>query len=302
MHEVTIVSGKGGTGKTSVTAALATLAERPVIVDCDVEAPDLNLLLDPQLQHTEDFVGGEVARLHTDLCTGCGRCAAVCRYDAVRVFDLPTRYSDKSYTIDTNACEGCRACAEVCPSQAITMEPHVVGQWHRSHTLRGPFVHARLRPGAGNSGKLVSLLRKLAREHAEAHRRDLLICDGVPGVGCPVIASIGGADLALLVAEPGVSALHDLKRILELARHFNVPAVLCINKWNVAPDLTQQIEDFAAGANVAVLGRIPYDKSMIDAQIRGRSAIEHGDGPAADALRALWEALQPHLRPAAALS
>ena len=295
MQELIVISGKGGTGKTSVVASLAALADHAVLVDCDVEAPDLHLLLAPELQSSEDFVGGRTAYLRWSECIGCGRCAELCRFGAIQPLGPGNRFAEHTYVVHPLACEGCNLCAEICPARAIEMVPSVCGQWFRSQTRHGPLIHARLRPGRGNSGKLVTLLRKEARALAAENGHTLIIGDGVPGVGCPVIASVGGATLVLIVVEPSVSGLHDFERAADLTAHFSVPTVICVNKHDVAPALTERIEATARARGLDLVGQIPYDDSVVAAQMQARSLIEHSDGPASQAVRTLWNNLQCRL-------
>ncbi len=296
MPELVIISGKGGTGKTSVVGGLAALADSALLVDCDVETPDLHIVLRPEIRERRDFVGGETALLRRDQCIGCGRCAAMCRFDAIRGGGPPTRLASETYLVDPLKCEGCRVCAQICPAQAVEMVPAFNGEWYVSDTRFGPFVHARLKPGRGTSGKLVTLLRSEARQRSEAADRSLIICDGVPGAGCPVIASVRGADLALIVTEPSVSGLHDFQRAAELLRHFEVPAMACVNKADVAPDVADQLERAAYAAGVETTTRIPYDKAVVAAQMSGRTIIEQDNGPAAAALCEVWAQVQERLR------
>lgn len=295
MRELTVISGKGGTGKTSVVAALAALADSAVLVDCDVETPDLHLLLDPHPVRTEEFVGGEVAYLRWDLCTGCGRCAQLCQFDAIVACGPPNRFAERTYMIDGRACEGCRLCAALCPADAITMGPSIDGVWHVSETRCGPLVHARLEPGHGNSGKLVTRLRQEARTVARRAGAAFILCDGVPGIGCPAIAALAGADLALAVAEPSRAGRHDLERVIALARHFSVPLVVCVNRFDEHLRLTEEIEAMARAAGAAPIGRIPRDPAVVAAQVACASVVEASDGPAAAALRALWQLLRDRL-------
>jgi len=291
LKEIVVISGKGGTGKTSLAASFAALAGSVVLADCDVDAADLHLILKPDVQHAEDFSGGKIARVVADKCIGCGRCAEVCRFGAVS-FDGPAGGAvAKTFRIDPIACEGCGVCAHFCPAGAIEFAPAVNGRWFLSNTRFGPMVHARLTPGQENSGKLVSLIRKEARRIAEQQAKDFLVVDGSPGIGCPVIASITGADFVLVVTEPTLSGRHDLERVLELTEHFDVPAAVCINKSDINSRLCEFIEETAAERNVPVLARIPYDTAVTQAQIAGLSAAEHATGSLKQQLASLWQAV-----------
>ncbi len=284
MKEVVILSGKGGTGKTSVTASFAALARNPVMADCDVDAADLHLVLSPDVRRREIFVQGNLANVREDACNACGRCVDVCRFGAVHM-------DAGRAVIDPLSCEGCGVCVWNCPQKAIDFPERECGEWFVSETRFGPMVHARLRAAAENSGKLVSLVRREARRKAEEGNRELLISDGPPGVGCPVIASLTGADATVIVTEPTMSGEHDMRRVLELARHFKVPAYLCVNKWDINPAMALRIERFAAQSGVGVLGRISYDQEVTEAQVRGLTLAEYGAGPAAREIRSIFGAL-----------
>jgi MinD superfamily P-loop ATPase len=295
VRELTVISGKGGTGKTTIVAAFASLADAALVVDCDVETPDLHLLLDPTVQQRSEFVGGKTAFLRWDLCTACGRCAELCRFGAIVNYGPPNRFADRTYVVDGRACEGCALCAAICPARAITMGPSVDGEWYVSDTRSGPLVHARLQPARGNSGKLVSLLRQESRTIAAQRERPLVLCDGVPGIGCPTIASIAGADLALVVVEPSVSGLHDFERVAELCRHFSVPVSVCVNRFDINAAVTQEIERRAAELDATMVGRIPDDPAVVQSQLQSVSIVEHGGGPAADATRNVWQRVHARL-------
>ena len=284
MKEVVILSGKGGTGKTSVTASFAALAHNAVMADCDVDAADLHLVLSPEVRRREIFVQGNLANVRKDACNACGRCLDVCRFGAVRL-------EGGRAVIDPLSCEGCGVCVWNCPQKAIDFPERECGEWFVSETRFGPMVHARLRAAAENSGKLVSLVRREARREAEEGNRELLISDGPPGVGCPVIASLTGADATVIVTEPTMSGEHDMQRVLELARHFKVPAYLCVNKWDINPAMALRIERFAARNGVGVLGRISYDREVTEAQVRGLTLAEYGKGTAAREIRSVFAAL-----------
>lgn len=288
MKELLIISGKGGTGKTSVTAAFAALAGEAVLVDCDVDAADLHLILDPADSRPRVFIGGKVAAIDREACTGCARCADVCRFDAI-VLDAFSRNGNGRYAVDPMACEGCGVCRLVCPTGAISLNEETSGEWTISETRFGPLVHARLLPARGNSGKLVTLIRGTARGLASERNASLILSDGPPGLGCPVIASLSGADAVVIVTEPSLSGLHDLQRVTELARSFRTTPAVCVNKWDLAPDVTEELESWCRGDGVPLVGRVPYDRAVTDAQIQGVSVIEHGDGAAASAIREIWE-------------
>jgi MinD superfamily P-loop ATPase len=282
MKELVIISGKGGTGKTSVTGSFAALAQNAILADCDVDAADLHLLLKPDIQETHDFFSGFEAVIRTDDCNGCGRCEELCRFDAVS-------YDGMHFSIDPFACEGCGVCVNFCPSKAIDFPECLCGKWFQSNTRHGKMVHAKLEIAAENSGKLVATVREEAKKTAASAGADWLIIDGPPGTGCPVIASITGVDAVLVVTEPTLSGEHDLLRVLQLTKHFQIPAFISVNKWDINPEMTARIEEAAGNAGATVLGRIPYDASITQAQIQGLSIVEFNDGAAATAIKNLWE-------------
>ncbi|MFH1568703.1 MAG: ATP-binding protein [Gemmatimonadota bacterium] len=293
MKELVVVSGKGGTGKTSVVAALATQAGRLVLADCDVDAADLHLVLAPAVQQAHPFSGGKRARVLAETCTGCGTCEEVCRFDAVRRVAAGADGSQVAFAIDAVACEGCGVCVAFCPAGAIAFETVTNGEWYVSQTRCGPMVHACLGAGAENSGKLVTLVRQRARALAAEELIGLVLVDGPPGIGCPVIASLSGADAALIVAEPTAAGLHDFERIAALAAHFDVPAYLCANKWDLDPENAARLEGLAAERGLPCLGRVRYDHVFRRAQRQGRSVLEIGGDGAAEDLRTLWRNLEP---------
>jgi MinD superfamily P-loop ATPase len=291
IHELVVLSGKGGTGKTSLTASLAALAEKPALADCDVDASNLPLVLDPRLRRRETFTGGLRARIKPGHCVACGKCEELCRFDAI-FFDGPGNGRvPRTFRVDPSACEGCGVCAHFCAEHAIELAPADGGEWFVSDTRFGPLVHARLRPGQGNSGKLAAHVREQARAAARAAGRQLLLIDGPPGVGCPVMASLTGASLLLAVTEPTPSGEHDLERVLALARHFEIPAWVCVNKHDLNPAMTARIERRAAELGATVAGRIPYDPAVTAAQRQGRPVVEHDRGPAAQAMIQVWKNL-----------
>ncbi len=288
LREIVIISGKGGTGKTSVTASLAALAGSVVLADCDVDAADLQLVLDPVNRPGIPFSSGHEAVIRPEHCSGCGTCAAVCRFEAVRQPD-PTG-GTQNPIIDPVACEGCGVCVHFCPAGAIDFPERRCGEWFIADTRFGPLVHARLDIAAENSGKLVSLVRRAARRLATEQGAELILVDGPPGIGCPVIASITGADQVLVVTEPTLSGVHDLDRVLALTRHFGIPAAVCINKWDLNRELTGRIETAARQAGARVVGRIRYDGAVTRAQIAARAVVET-DAPAAADIRLIWSEL-----------
>jgi MinD superfamily P-loop ATPase len=291
MKEIVVISGKGGTGKTSIVASFAALANSAVLADCDVDAADLHLLLQPDVKQTRDFIGGKSASVITEKCIGCGRCEEVCNFDAA-VFDGPPNdVVEKTYRIDPIACEGCKVCVEFCPVDAIAFNDAINGQWFISDTRFGPMVHARLSPAQENSGKLVSLIRKEARRIATEQNKDLVIVDGSPGIGCPVIASISGADLVLAVTEPTLSAQHDLGRVIELTEHFGITATVCINKFDINPGIAETIEKEVNRKGLKVIGRIAYSAAVTQAQLRARSIVENSSNGLREQIMSLWEAV-----------
>lgn len=288
IKELVVISGKGGTGKTSLTASFAMLADRPVLADCDVDAADLHLILSPQVREQSDFYSGHEAVIREQDCSGCGICQDYCRYDAVRLSEKDAR--KPIYTVDPVSCEGCGVCVRFCPEQAIDFPERLCGEWMISDTRCGPMVHARLGIAAENSGKLVSTVRREARRIAEEKNHSLIIVDSPPGIGCPVIASITGANHVLIVTEPTVSGEHDLERVLALTKHFGIPASICVNKWDLNPELADRIENKGRSAGAGIAGRVRYDPKITEAQLRERAAVET-DAPCADDIQIIWENL-----------
>jgi len=266
MKQIVVISGKGGTGKTTLLGAFAILAKNKIIADCDVDAPDLHLILSPKIKEKHEFKGGKEAIIDDGKCTKCGKCEENCRFEAI-----------KDFKIEPFKCEGCGACAIVCPVNAITLKEKIAGYWFVSDTDFGPFVHAQLNIGEGNSGKLVSAVRQKARTLAENNKNDYVIIDGPPGIGCPVIASMADADLALVVTEPTMSGIHDMKRILDVAKHFGVKAAVCINKYDINLELSEQIESYCIQNQIDVAGKISFDPIVTKAMVNGKSIIEYPD-------------------------
>ncbi|WP_153110884.1 ATP-binding protein [Propionivibrio limicola] len=288
MKELIVLSGKGGTGKTSLTASFAKLAERPVIADCDVDAADLHLVLAPTLRERHEFFSGHEAQIMPEVCCNCGVCLPECRFDAI--MEPAPEAGHDTYWIDATACEGCGVCLEACPMDSIDFPERRCGEWMISDTACGPLVHARLGIAAENSGKLVTTVRQQARRLAEAGNHPLIIVDGPPGIGCPVIASVTGASHVLVVTEPSVSGEHDMERVLGLTAHFGIPTSICVNKWDINPSMCERIEAKARKAGAQIAGRIRYDTSVTQAQIQERAVID-SDAPCAEDIRAVWTAL-----------
>jgi len=281
VKEITILSGKGGTGKTSVVASLASLAKSKVMVDCDVDAADLYLLLKPTSQQKQEFWSGEKAVITEDKCTGCGLCREVCRFEAI---------SDE-FKVDPVSCEGCRFCYNICPMDAITMQQSLSGHWFISETRYGPLVHARLGVAQENSGKLVAIVRQKAKQIAEEGGLDYIISDGPPGTGCPVISSLSGVSLAVIVTEPTLSGIHDLKRVISVCHHFAVPVIVCINKCDINQDNSRQIEDYCQSQGIEVVAQIPFDTSVTKALIKGIPVVEYSRNRVSREIERLWQSI-----------
>ena len=277
MKEVVILSGKGGTGKTSIVGSLAALAKRKALSDCDVDAADLHLLLSPSLKQETEFWSGQLAHIDRDKCTECGLCQELCRFDAIR-----------DYTVDPTSCEGCGFCFQVCPADAVTMKENLSGHWFVSETRYGPLVHARLGIAQENSGKLVAQVRKEARHLAETQGLDYIISDGPPGIGCPVISSLSGASLAILVTEPTLSGIHDLKRVLGVCRHFGIPAAVCINKCDLNEENSRQIKEYCLSEGIEEASRIPFDNIVTEALVHGVPVVEYSQGRVTREIEKLW--------------
>ncbi len=279
MKELVIISGKGGTGKTTVAAAFATLAENKVVADCDVDAADLHIIMDPEIQEQGDFIGGKIPRINKELCTQCGLCRELCRFDAIT----------EKYIINHINCEGCGVCYNFCPEKAIDFNTVVSGKWFISNTRFGPLIHAKLGIAEENSGKLVSLVRQKAKIKAQEEKKELIIIDGAPGIGCPVISCITGTDLILIVTEPTLSGIHDLKRTVELANHFDIASVICINKYDLNKEMTESIEKYCTTNQLRLVGEIPFDEEVVRALIQKKSISEHSSGITAKVVKEMWQ-------------
>jgi MinD superfamily P-loop ATPase len=277
VQEIVILSGKGGTGKTSIVGSFAALAKNKVLVDCDVDAADLHLLLQPIFREKHEFWSGQTAFIDEDKCKKCGLCAGHCRFDAF-----------KGLRVDPVSCEGCGFCFHICPVEAITMKENLAGQWFISDTKYGNLVHGRLGTAQENSGKMVAMVRKEARHIAERDNLDFIISDGPPGIGCPVISSLSGTNLAVLVTEPTLSGIHDLERVLRVCRHFEVPALVCINKFDINLENSRKIERFCEDEKIDVAARIPFDNVVTEAMIKGLPVVECSDGKVSQEIEQLW--------------
>lgn len=328
MKELVVISGKGGTGKTSLVASFAALAENAVLADCDVDAADLHLVMAPTVRRREEFRCGHEAVIRQADCIGCGACLARCRFGAVIRIEgsavagfggdrtscdhcvggcarsCPVKFADMiqamretcqahehAFVIDSTACEGCGVCVWSCPVKAIDFPERISGEWYVSDTRHGPMVHARLVPGGENSGKLVSQVKEVARGLAESAPAEFILVDGPPGVGCAVIASISGASRVLIVTEPTLSGAHDMARVLELTRHFRIATAVCVNKWDLNAEMTGRIEAEALQAGALLAGRVRYDRGVTAAQLQGRAVVEVDTGPLADDIRAVWNTI-----------
>jgi MinD superfamily P-loop ATPase len=280
MREIVVLSGKGGTGKTSIVGSLAALAKGKVLADCDVDAADLHLLLKPTIKEKNEFWSGQLAQIDEEKCTECGLCQELCHFDAI-----------KDYKVDPIACEGCGFCAHICPTDAITMKENMSGHWFISDTKYGPLVHARLGIAQENSGKLVAQVRQEARRIAAERGSDFIISDGPPGIGCPVISSLSGAHLALMVAEPTLSGIHDLERVLGVCRHFGVPAAVAINKYDLNEENSRRIEDYCQQQGIGLAARIPFDNAVTEAIVRGLPVVEYADGKVSREIAGLWDSI-----------
>jgi MinD superfamily P-loop ATPase len=281
VKQIAVVSGKGGTGKTSVLASFATLAGRSVIADCDVDAATLHLLLDPKIISRQEFKGSKLASIDPDRCANCGLCENACRYGAI-----------SELKVDPILCEGCGVCAHICPEGAISLEERLSGYAYISETRLGPMSHAQLQAAETNSGKLVSIVRYNARKLVEKTNLELILIDGPPGIGCPVIASMTGTDIALIVTEPTLSGLYDLERILDLGGHLGVTPLVIVNMYDINRENTQTILEYCQRQKIEIVGMIPFDPTVTEAMVACRSVIEHSpDCDASKAMETAWKAV-----------
>lgn len=286
MKQLTVISGKGGTGKTTVTAAFAGLAENAILADCDVDAPDLHLLLKPTVQEKMPFYGLKLAKMNKDKCTSCGLCAEHCRFRAI---------SD-DFKIINDRCEGCGVCEYVCPTDAIEFVERISGYAYVSNMRFGPMVHAVLNTAEEASGMLVSMVRNSARDLAKKNKAETIIIDGPPGIGCSVIASIVGVDLVLIVTEPTLSGISDMKRVLEVTEHFDIPVVVCVNKYDINVDNTDDIISYCKTKGIDVVGKLPYDDVATRSMIAEKTINEYSDDELADGISEIWKILNKRLK------
>ena len=279
VSEIAIVSGKGGTGKTTIAAAFVTIAGNIVMADCDVDAPDLHILLNPNVEETQEFISSKVASIDKEICTECGLCEQSCRFDAITIPE-----------IDPVACEGCGVCEFICPEGAISMQDKVSGHMFRSNTKYGSMSHAKLLPGEGNSGKLVTSVREQGKELAKIANQEIILIDGSPGIGCPVIATVAGLKMGIVVTEPTLSGIHDMKRVLELIKRFNVKSAVIINKFDINEENTADIERYCQENEIEILGRIPFDRVMTDSMVQGKTVPEYApEHRITEILREMWK-------------
>lgn len=286
IKQLAVVSGKGGTGKTTIAAAFAALARNKVMVDCDVDAADLHLLLQPKILTQEKYFGGRSPRVDLDQCTQCGLCTEICRFHAIN-----------NGVVDSVSCEGCGFCSHICPENAIMMEEAFSGDWFVSETTYGPFVHARLGIGEENSGKLVTVVRKKAMEVAQERGLELILIDGPPGIGCPVTASLTGVNLILAITEPTLSGIHDLERVLKLAEHFKIPSMVCINKFDINLENTQRIASYCIKNGSRVIGQIPYEPKVVEALVNKKTIMDYPCNGVQDIVLSMWKDLENTLFP-----
>ncbi len=297
IKQLVILSGKGGTGKTSLAAAFSHLAAsaspsiQAVMADADVDAANLELILKPEQICSNDFIGAAKAEINSEFCLGCGTCQQVCHFDAV----IPPS-NGNGYGIDQIACEGCAACVYQCPEEAISMQTQLSGRWYQSNSSFGPLFHAELFPGQENSGKLVTIIKQNARLWALDHAYQIVIVDGPPGIGCPVIAAAAASDLALIVSEPSAASIHDLQRAIQTTMHFHIPTAVVINKADVYPEGAAEIEMVCKDMEIELLGRIPYDLAVTEAMMHAEPVTLYNPGsPVSQAIDNIWQSVCSHL-------
>lgn len=282
MKQIVVISGKGGTGKTVLTASFASLAKNKVMADCDVDAADLHLLLQPEIKERHEFRSGVTATIDKELCQACGECISVCRFNAI----------SGDFTIDPISCEGCTICSYVCPVGAIKLEENLSGEWFVSETKYGPFVHAKLGIAEENSGKLVSVVRQKAKEIAEKENLDYVIIDGPPGIGCPVIASLANVDLAMIVTEPTLSGIHDMERVALVSKHFKVTTKVVINKFDINQENTEEIKKICQKENIEVVAQLPFSQKVSESIVQGVPLVEFCSNGIVREVSSLWERIK----------
>jgi len=285
IKQLAIVSGKGGTGKTTIAAAFAALAKDKVMVDCDVDAADLHLLLQPKILTQEKYFGGRSPHVDLEKCTRCGLCTEICRFNAI-----------DNGVVNSISCEGCGFCSHICPEEAITMREAFSGDWFVSETPYGPFIHARLGIGEENSGKLVTVVRKKAVEIAKEKDLGLILIDGPPGIGCPVTASLTGVNLILAVTEPTLSGIHDLERILKLSEHFKIPSTVCINKFDINLENSHQITSYCENNGSKIFGKIPYEPKVVEALVNRKTVMDYPCNEVQEIVRRMWKEVESVLK------
>jgi len=286
MKQLTVISGKGGTGKTSIVASFASIVKNAIFADCDVDAADLHLILKPQTKETQEFSGQKIAAIDENICTRCMKCREFCRFDAI----------DEEVRLDETRCEGCGVCEYICAEDAVKLVDKKSGEAYISETRFGPMAYAKLSIAEEASGKLVTVVRNNAQVLGKRYNRDLIIIDGPPGIGCPVIAAITGVDLVLIVTEPTMSGIYDLKRIMGVAKHFNIPAVICINKYDINEENTFNIEQYCKDNNVLVIGKLPYDNIVTKAMIEEKSIVEYSDSEISQRITDIWTKIEVMLK------
>jgi MinD superfamily P-loop ATPase len=282
MKQIVVISGKGGTGKTVLTASFASLAGNKVMVDCDVDAADLHLLLKPEIKERHEFRSGATARIESDICQACGECISACRFDAIR----------EDFRVDPVSCEGCAICSHICPAGAIVMEENVSGEWYLSETKYGPLVHAKLGIAEENSGKLVAKVRQIAKDIAEKEKRDYVIIDGPPGIGCPVIAALSGVDLALIVTEPTLSGMHDMERVAQVSKHFGVSTKVVINKYDLNTKNSETIKKTCELADIEVVALLPFSRKVSESIVQGVPLVEYSRNGISGDIALLWDRIK----------
>ena len=292
MRQIVIISGKGGTGKTVLAASFVALAKNKVIVDCDVDAADLHLLLHPTIKQRYEFRSGRTAKIDKKICEQCGKCIVACRFSAIGGSAFGGNAISKDFTVDPISCEGCALCSNICPVNAISMQESLSGEWFISETKYGIFVHAKLGIAEENSGKLVAKEREVAKDIAQKQNNDYVIIDGPPGIGCPVIASLSGVDFALIVTEPTLSAIHDMQRVMDVAGHFKISSKVVINKYDLNLKNTHEIEAICRDKQIEVLGQIPFSRKVSESIVKSLPIVECIKDGVSEEIISIWEKIE----------